>query len=594
MQLNMSKRISMAAGVLATVLAVSSCGKGGPAPYGATPTPAQVKWQMMERNMFIHFGPNTFSGKEWGDGTEPEDMFNPTDLDCRQWARTAKDAGFKGIIITAKHHDGFCLWPNPVSSHTVAQSSWRNGQGDVLKELSEACREYGLKFGVYISPWDRFDPHYGTPEYNDVFVKTLQSALGSYGEVYEQWFDGANGEGPNGKKQVYDWPLFHNTVWSLQPDAIMFSDVGPGCRWCGNESGSNGRTSWSTLNVGDFTPGAGAPPIDTLQCGNVHGDSWVPSETDVSIRPGWFWRESENTRVKSVNRLLQIYYESTGRNSLMLLNVPPDTRGHIHEIDSTRLMEFARAFDEIFSKDLALGAVAESSSQWGRKFSPSNVLSGNYDEYWASAKGDLTPSITITFPEQRTFNRVSLQEYIPLGQRVAAFTIEALSEDGQWKKIGSETTIGYKRIVLTETVSSSAIRVSITKSYAEPVLSRVQVFMDSIYQSEQEQIARGVTRLLEEPLTADAGRVEDITGFVYGPSYKGEGGVIIEYDLEASLDGKNWTKVLSNQQFDNIVNNPTDREIELPSPVRARYLRLIPLRSNYSSTYGVSTFDINE
>ena len=586
--------ISASAASLFTLALLSSCENGGPEPYGATPSPAQVRWQQMERNMFIHFGPNTFSGREWGDGTEPEDMFNPTDLDCRQWARTAKEAGFKGIIITAKHHDGFCLWPNPVSTHTVAQSSWRGGEGDVLKELSEACREYGLKFGVYISPWDRFDPHYGSPEYNDVFVKTLESALGSYGEVYEQWFDGANGEGPNGKKQVYDWPLFHSTVRSLQPDAIMFSDVGPGCRWCGNESGSNGRTSWSTLNVGNFTPGAGAPPIDTLQSGNVHGDSWIPSETDVSIRPGWFWRESENARVKSVNRLLQIYYESTGRNSLMLLNVPPDTRGHIHEIDSTRLMEFARAFDEIFSRDLAEGSSVKASSSWGRKYSPSNVLSGNYDSYWASKEGELTPSLTISFPEERTFNRVSIQEYIPLGQRVASFTIESLTKDGQWEQIASETTIGYKRIVLTETVTTSAIRISIKKSYAEPVISRVQVFMDNIYSPEVEVFSRGETMLLGEPLVVDAGSVRNISGFVYGPSYRGEGGVIIEYDLESSLDGKNWTKVIEGGQFDNIVNNPTDREVELPKTVRARYLRLIPLRSNYASTYGVSTFDITE
>lgn len=572
---------------------ICSCGRG-PEPYGAVPSPAQVRWQMMERNMFVHFGPNTFSGREWGDGTEPEDMFNPTDLDCRQWARTAKEAGFKGIIITAKHHDGFCLWPNPVSSHTVAQSSWRGGEGDVLRELSDACREYGLKFGVYISPWDRFDPTYGSDEYNDVFVKTLQSALGSYGEVYEQWFDGANGEGPNGKKQVYDWPLFHETVRSLQPDAVMFSDVGPGCRWCGNESGSNGRTSWSTLNTEGFSPGAGSPPTDTLQRGNVHGAEWIPSETDVSIRPGWFWRESENSRVKSVNRLLQIFYESTGRNSLMLLNVPPDTRGHIHEIDSTRLMEFARAYDAIFSVDLAKGSSVEASSSWGRKYNPSNLLSENYDSCWASGKGEMTPSITVTFPERRAFNRVSLQEYIPLGQRIASFSLEVLMEDGTWKEIASETTIGYKRIVLTETVTSSAIRINILKSYAEPVLSRVQVFMDDIYVPEEENISPGVTMKMGDPLTLDLGKLRNVSGFVYGPAHRGEGGVVMEYDLESSLDGAKWTKVISGGEFDNIVNNPTDREVGLPSAIRARYLRLTPIRSNYSSTYGVSTFDVLE
>ena len=257
--------------------------------------------------MFCHFGPNTFSGKEWGDGTEAEDLFNPTDLDCRQWAATAKAAGFKGILITAKHHDGFCLWPSPVSSHTVAQSAWRDGQGDVLREISDACREYGLKFGVYISPWDRNDPHYGTDAYNDVYVKTLESVLGgAYGPVFEQWLDGANGEGPNGKKQQYDWPLFHETILRLQPQAVIFSDVGPGCRWVGNEKGRAGRTNWGKLDIEGFTPGHGAPPVDTLNQGNRYGSHWVPAETDVSIRPGWFWKASETPQVKTVQQLLKI------------------------------------------------------------------------------------------------------------------------------------------------------------------------------------------------------------------------------------------------------------------------------------------------
>ena len=235
----------------ALALSVISCAEK---PYGPVPSPSQLEWQAMEMNMFCHFGPNTFSGKEWGDGTEAEDLFNPTDLDCRQWAATAKAAGFKGILITAKHHDGFCLWPSPVSSHTVAQSAWRDGQGDVLREISDACREYGLKFGVYISPWDRNDPHYGTPAYNDVYVKTLESVLGgAYGPIFEQWLDGANGEGPNGKKQQYDWPLFHETILRLQPQAVIFSDVGPGCRWVGNEKGRAGRTNWAEVSVTDGT-----------------------------------------------------------------------------------------------------------------------------------------------------------------------------------------------------------------------------------------------------------------------------------------------------------------------------------------------------
>ena len=246
--------------------------------------------------MFCHFGPNTFTGLEWGDGSEAEELFNPTSLDCRQWAAVARQSGMKGIIITAKHHDGFCLWPSKQSTHTVAQSSWRGGKGDVLRELSDACTEAGLAMGVYISPWDRNAPTYGSDAYNETFRMTLESVLSNYGSrldggkprIFEQWFDGANGEGPNGKRQEYDWALFNSTVARLQPEALIFSDIGPGCRWVGNENGESGETCWSTLNTDGYAPGAGSPPIDTLNHGNLRGAKWVPAETDVSIRPGWF------------------------------------------------------------------------------------------------------------------------------------------------------------------------------------------------------------------------------------------------------------------------------------------------------------------
>ena len=434
----------------ALALTVASCVEK---PYGAVPSPSQLEWQAMEMNMFCHFGPNTFTGKEWGDGTEAEDLFNPTDLDCRQWAATAKAAGFKGIIITAKHHDGFCLWPSPVSVHTVAQSSWRDGQGDVLRELSDACKEYGLKFGVYISPWDRNDPHYGTPAYNDVYVQTLESVLGgAYGPVFEQWFDGANGEGPNGKKQDYDWPLFNGTVFRLQPQAVIFSDIGPGCRWVGNEEGHAGRTNWGRLETNGFTPGKGAPSKDTLNQGNKYGTSWIPAETDVSIRPGWFWRASETPQVKSVQELLKIYYESVGRNSLLLLNVPPDERGHIDPADSIRLREFRQALDTIFSDNLA-------------------------DRARIRRKADVW---TISLSEPKTFNRLVLQEDLTLGQRIAAFTVEACV-DGEWRAVAKETTVGFKRIVLFPEVKADAVRVRVDESLAKPFLSTIALYQDDIY-----------------------------------------------------------------------------------------------------------------
>ena len=462
-----------------TILAVtlfSACVQKAPEPYGAVPSPQQVEWQKMEMNFLVCFGPNTFTGMEWGLGTESEDIFNPSDLDCEQWVSIAKAAGFKGLIIVAKHHDGFCLWPNPESTHTVANSPWKDGKGDVLKELSDACAAEGLKFGIYISPWDRNDPHYGTPEYNDVYVRTLESALdGRYGSVFEEWFDGACGEGPNGKRQVYDWDRFHETVLKYQPEAVMFSDVGPGCRWVGNESGIAGRTNWSTFSPEGFTAGAGAPPGDTLQIGNIHGNAWVPAETDVPLRPGWFWRESENDKVKSLQELVSIYNTSVGRNSLLLLGVAPDITGHIHPADSARLMEFGAAIKEIFSTNLAEGATVKASSNRGRKFKAANILDGDYDSYWAAPDGINEAVLTFDLGAEKTFNRILLQEYIPLGQRIKAFTIKVLTADGSWKEIASETTIGYKRIVPVETVTTSKIEVSVS-SFASPIINNFGLF----------------------------------------------------------------------------------------------------------------------
>jgi alpha-L-fucosidase len=479
-----------------------------PAPYGPVPTEAQLKWQQMEMNMFCHFGPNTFTGNEWGEGTEAEDIFNPTALDCGQWATIAKAAGFKGIILTAKHHDGFCLWPNPESEHTVAHSSWRNGKGDVLKELSDACRQEELGFGIYISPWDRNAPTYGTPEYNGVFKRTLESALSQYGEVFEQWFDGACGEGPNGKRQEYDWPLFNNTVHQLQTQALIFSDVGPGCRWVGNEEGRAGRTCWSLLNTDGFTPGAGAPPQDTLTVGNRNGKHWIPAEVDVSIRPGWFYRDSEHP--KSVKELMHIYYQSVGRNGLLLLNVPPDQRGLIAREDSLRLMQFAAALKSVFSEDLTRKAYTMAASNirgvkypshyWMERgfvhgvrnineyeYGVFNLLDGRYDTYWTVDDSVTSASVVMSFPEQVTFNRVMLQEYIPLGQRVSKFHIKILTPDGEWKTIATETTIGYKRILLVPMCTAKAVRICIDESLACPVLNRVALFKDEVYSNLAEE-----------------------------------------------------------------------------------------------------------
>ena len=461
------------------MLLAVACGVKAPDPYGACPSENQLRWQRMEMNMFCHFGPNTFSGREWGEGTEPDDIFNPSALDCRQWAAVAQGAGMKGIIITAKHHDGFCLWPNPASSHTVAQSRWREGRGDLLRELSDACRSSGLKMGLYISPWDRNAPTYGTPQYNETFRLTLESALSAYGDIFEQWFDGANGEGPNGKRQEYDWPLFNATVARLQPHAVIFSDVGPGCRWVGNEEGRCGSTCWSPINIQGYSPGSHAPALEVLNQGEKQGAAWVPAETDVSIRPGWFYHAEEQP--KNLQQLLSIYYTSVGRNSLLLLNVPPDNRGLIPAADSLRLMELRAALDSIFGHDLARHARVTASNSRSFRFRPSQVTDTHYHRFWTVDDTCLNPTVTLTFDHPVTFNRLMLQEYIPLGQRVARFEVEVLQQ-GVFRPLVGGTTIGYKRILLTPLTTASAVRLRFVDCLACPVINRIALFRDDLFQ----------------------------------------------------------------------------------------------------------------
>lgn len=459
----------------------TSCNKhvDPPQPYGILPTQHQLDWQKMEYYMFIHFGPNTFTDVEWGNGKEDPKSFAPTNVDCRQWAATAKDAGMKAIVLTAKHHDGFCLWPSKYSTHTVRESGWKNGNGDLLKDLSEACKEYDLKFGIYLSPWDQNHPSYGTPQYNQIFANTLEEVLTNYGEIFEQWFDGANGDASHGgKKQVYDWDLFHSVVYKHQPQAIIFSDIGPGCRWMGNEKGIAGATNWSRLDIEGFEPGLGAPPQDTLNMGNTYGKAWVPAETDVSIRPGWFYSPSTDDKVKSLDQLVDIYHTSIGRNSNLILNVPPDRSGRIHPNDSVRLIEFRKAIDAIFGTNLIdQNTKIKASAVRGNsdKYSAVNLLDNDYDSYWTTDDNVTTASIEVDLESNTTFNRLLLQEYIPLGQRIAEFNVE-IQDGGSWKKIADATTIGYKRILRFPSVTTNKIRINIQHSLACPVLNKIGLF----------------------------------------------------------------------------------------------------------------------
>jgi len=464
-------------------LALISCQNAPePSPVGPTPSKDQLAWQELEFYMFVHFNMNTFTDMEWGMGSESPKLFNPTELDCKQWARVAKDAGMKAIILTAKHHDGFCLWPTETTEHSVKNAPWKDGKGDVVKELSEACKEYGLKFGVYLSPWDRNSAHYGTEEYIRIYREQLRELLTNYGEVFEVWFDGANGGtgyygGANenrviDRKNYYDWPNTYKLVRELQPNAVIFSDAAD-IRWCGNEEGWVNKTNWSLLTKGGIYPGSGH--IEMLRTGDENGTDWVPAEVDVSIRPGWYYHPSEDHKVKDLSKLLDIYYESVGRNGNLLLNFPVDNRGIVHESDEKAVMELATAIRADFADDLAKGQKITASNDRGRGYSASNVLDDNKDTYWATTDEITKASLTIDMGEPTEINRFLVQEYIALGQRVQEFSLEVLVED-EWQKIAQETTIGYKRILRFEPVVTSMIRFNVLKSKVSPLISNIGLY----------------------------------------------------------------------------------------------------------------------
>jgi alpha-L-fucosidase len=455
-------------------------------PAGPVPTKQQLAWHEMEFYIFMHFGPNTFTGLEWGHGNEDEEVFNPTQLDCRQWARIARDAGAKGIIITAKHHDGFSLWPSKNSKHTVRESSWRNGKGDVLLELSQACKEYGLKFGVYISPWDRNHPAYGTAKYNKVYMRTMREIIKKYGPLFELWWDGANGEGPNGKKQIYNFRDFEKLARKLAPNTVVFSDIGPDIRWVGNERGIAGTTNWNLLDTAGFTRGAGAPSTKVLNTGNENGKNWIPAECDVSIRPGWFYHKKEDSLVKSGNDLMKLYMVSVGRGANLLLNVPPDTRGLIHENDSASLMAFKQIRQDFFKENIALRAKVNVSAERAGSLSQT-LTDGVVFSYWAAPADKQAVSIEIDLGDQKKFNTILLQETLEFGQRVKSFLVEAW-DGSAYKEIAKGTTIGYKRILQFPEQTTAKLRVSITESKASPVISEIQLY--SSLQMNAEQIGR--------------------------------------------------------------------------------------------------------
>lgn len=439
------------------------------------PTLQQLAWQDMEFYLFMHFGPNTFTDLEWGKGTEKEEVFDPAKLDCRQWCRIAKAAGAKGIIITAKHHDGFCLWPSKFSTHTVRESKWKNGKGDVLKELSIACREQGLKFGVYLSPWDRNHPQYGTAGYNDVFVNMLKEIFTNYGPIWELWWDGANGEGPNGKKQVYDFRRYENLVRKLSPSTVIFSDIGPDIRWCGNEEGIAGTTNWNTLDTAGFYRGAGGPPQDSLNRGNINGHLWIPAECDVSIRPEWFYHKSEDDKVKTPETLFDLYMKSVGRGANLLLNVPPDGNGLITSFDSAALIGFRKLREQSFTNNLFKYAHGYYLRR-GILKATTTLTDGN-EQTIQAMEGIDNYSAGVELKADRKMNTVVLRENLAKGQHCSAFTLQLFNKKQELVKEINGTTIGRKRIISFPADLINTIELTVTGQKGETQISEIAGYL---------------------------------------------------------------------------------------------------------------------
>jgi len=450
---------------------------------GPVPNENQLRWQKMEYYAFIHFSINTYTDMAWGKGDEDPKLFNPTQLDCRQWVRICKEAGMTGIIFTAKHHSGFCLWPSQYTDYSVKNIPWRNGQGDVVRELADACKEYGLKFGVYLSPWDRNHAEYGKPAYITYFRNQLRELLSNYGEIFEVWYDGANGGsgyygGANETRKIdaktyYDWPNTYKLVRELQPNIVIWNDGGDRAdlRWVGTEAGYVGETNWSLLNA------KGDVPEEMLRHGVENGDSWVPGEVNTSIRPEWFYHEREDKKVKTLPQLMDTYYNSIGRNGTLLLNFPIMPNGLIHEKDEKAALEFAQAVKEVFAVNLVEKARAKASNVRGKssKYQANKAIDADQESYWATDDEVNKAALTIRFAKPTAFNRFLVQEYIRLGQRVKAFTVEALV-NGVWKEIAKETTIGYKRILRFPTVEATQLRFTVTDAKSCPLISNIGVY----------------------------------------------------------------------------------------------------------------------
>lgn len=559
----MKKLIIIIAAMLSMGLRASAQ-VSSPQPYGPLPSENQLRWQEMEMYAFIHYSLNTYTDQEWGFGNEDLSLFNPTDLDCRQWVRVCKQAGMKGIIFTAKHHCGFCMWPSKFTEYSVKNTPWKNGKGDVVRELADACKEEGLKFAVYLSPWDRNHPEYGHPAYVTYFRNQLRELMTEYGDIFEVWFDGANGGdgwygGANERRQItkdyYGWPETFQMIRELQPQCVIWSDAGGDrgdLRWVGTEKGFIGETNWSLV------PREGRLTYQMLHYGTEDGELWVAGETNTSIRPGWFYHETENEQVKSLSKLMDIYYKSVGRNSCLLLNFPIAPNGRIHPTDSLRGIAFKRMIDDVFKKNVV------------QEVKSPKLTKGTF---------------TMKLKRPTLINRFLAEEDIAQGQRVKKFTLEALV-DGQWQPLrdmlvedGKDglTTIGHRRIICFPSVKATQVRFTISDAKAEPVIKKLGLYLAPEVTADitdsGEKKSSGLHIFFSSPkqMMVDWDAEQTLTTFRYLPPQNTRDGLVTHYTLWASSDGTHWTKLASGE-FSNIVNNPIWQTIKFPA-MKARIMK---------------------
>ena len=583
------KRLSIVSFVLWTALTAT-------AQYGPVPNENQLRWQDMEMYAFIHYSLNTYTDQEWGFGNEDPKLFNPSNLDCRQWARVCKQSGMKGIIFTAKHHCGFCMWPSAYTEYSVKNSPWKNGKGDVVRELAEACREEGLEFAVYLSPWDCNHKDYGKPEYVTYFRNQLRELLTNYGDIFEVWFDGANGGdgwygGANETRKIdrttyYQWPETYKMIRELQPKCLIWNDGSDrgDLRWVGTEAGNVGETNWSTM------PSKGDTPWHMLHYGVEEGDVWCPGETNTSIRPGWFYHETENEHVKSLSKLMDTYYKSVGRNSTLLLNFPIAPNGRIHPNDSLHGIAFKKMIDEVFAENLIEhGTLNIEHAAAHDKAVTNNVQSSMFNVQWEKP----TP-----------VNRFLAEEDIAQGQRVKKFTLEA-EVDGKWLPLrdalvedGKDglTTIGHRRIICFPTVTATKLRFTVTDSKAEPVIKKLGAYLapeltaDIPDSGEKKSSALHIFFSSPTQMMIDWDTDQTFTTFRYLPPQDTKDGIITHYTLWGSTDWSQWTKLASGE-FSNIVNNPIWQTITFPA-TKVRILKLDADRLSEGSRMGYGDIDV--